>query len=208
MVKPEGYTELIHNMTKQQQHTSQSHTSLSAQGVGLLDAPGVTSGRKFSSGLKTRGNSHVKRKDNTAEVWQRIRFDECTLAATEKAACETYKQTNGLLTFDMGQPFATPAMLKSAVECLLSAIKNGVAMLAAQLSQFEGNARPPRLYTREELAEYLGVGLTTLDTMRQDPTFPSIHLTDARNRGSVRFDLNEVLQHLRTKNAILRGMAR
>ncbi len=112
------------------------------------------------------------------------------------------------LGFDMKQVVVTPAMLIAAVCSLRNVVINGLEWLCSQLIEREQGALPSRLYTREELAEYLGVGLTTLDTMRQDPTFPSIHLTDARNRGSVRFDLNEVLQHLRTKNAILREMAR
>ncbi len=112
------------------------------------------------------------------------------------------------LAIDMGQVVATPQMLVSAVNCLRTEIKNGIANLAAICAQSEKCTQDTRLYTRDEVAKRLGVGMTTLDSMRQDPDFPCIYLTDASNRGSVRFDMDEVLSHIHRKNAIRRELAK
>ncbi len=109
-------------------------------------------------------------------------------------------------TVDMHQNVATPQMVKSAVD-FVSAL---MARLFTMLRELFLSLRQDddRLYTREELAKRLGIGLTTLDTMRQDPGFPCIRLTDASNRGAVRFEIREVFNYLRRKDINRQKMAK
>ncbi len=108
-------------------------------------------------------------------------------------------------TYDETQAVATPKMIANAVNHLKPLITRILIAVSAQPPQ--NRAEEENLLTREELAEKLQVGPTTLDLMRKEEGFPELHLTDARGRGCVRFVYSDVLKYLRKKQELRLKMA-
>ncbi len=133
-----------------------------------------------------------------------------TMPSTVPTHASKFKSRRALklnsFNVDMTPPFVTPAMLVDAVRYLCEEMRASFEKITPWYKQ--GGHEPTRLYTRNELAQSLNVSLTTLDTMRQDPAFPCLHLSDAKIRGSVRFDPEAVKAYLERKNALAAEMAK